>query len=77
MWHDISLRLLRIFSSKQGFARFISNLKLNDHEVLVSFDIVSFFTKVIVDLAVDIARQRLLACDDLTMRTKCSVDNIM
>jgi len=42
----------------------------------VSFDVVSLFTKVPADLAVDIAKQRLLACDDLNKRTEWSVDNI-
>ena len=42
------------------FATFISSQTLNDGKTLISFDVVSIFTKVSMDFAIHVAQQCLL-----------------
>ena len=55
---------------------FISSQTLNDDEILISFDVVSLFTKVSTDLAIQVARQRLLDDTSLTGRTSLTTGEI-
>ena len=46
-------------------ASFISSQTLDPEEVMVSFDVVSLYINVPVNLAIDVARQRLLSDDTI------------
>ena len=57
------------------FADFIRDKTLNACEELVSFDVVSLFTKIPVDLAVKVAEERLREDASLGQRTSLPVDD--
>ena len=59
------------------FARFISSQTLGENEILVSFDVVSLFTKVPTDLATKVAHQRLTDDASLPGRTSLTPDDII
>ena len=63
--------------NSSDFATFISSQTLEEDEVLVSFDVVSLFTKVPVQLATQVARQRLLSDTTLPGRTSLTTDDIV
>ena len=52
-------------------------MTLNDCEELVSFDVVSLFTKIPVDLAVKVAEERLREDASLGQRTSLPVEDII
>ena len=56
------------------FADFIRGKTLDAEDELVSFDVVSFFTKIPVDLAIEIAKKRLREDVSLEKRTSLHVD---
>ena len=59
------------------FADFIRDKTLNACEELVSFDVVSLFTKIPVDLAVKVAEERLREDASLGQRTSLPVEDII
>ena len=59
------------------FADFIRDNTLNAWEELVSFDVVSLFTKIPVDLAVKVAEERLREDASLGQRTSLPVEDII
>ena len=60
------------------FVSFIQMQKLAQKDILVSFDVVSLFTCVLVELAVDIAQHRPSSCDEnLPDRTSLSVQKLL
>ena len=59
------------------FAEFIRDKTLNACEELVSFDVVSLFTKIPVDLAVKVAEERLREDASLGQRTSLPVEDII
>ena len=63
--------------NSQEFAIFIKEQSLHSEEVLVSFDVVSLFTNVPTDLAVEVACKRLQDDDCLEDRTALEVDEIV
>ena len=85
--YNLSKDLARILSELTGksdhhvrnskdFAKFITSITINDDEQMVSFDVVSLFTKIPTGLAVEIAKSRLEALDNLEEITSWSVENI-
>ena len=59
------------------FASFIKDIKLTEDEELVSFDVVSLFTNIPVDLAIRVAEQRLSNDTTLAERTPLAVADII
>ena len=59
------------------FADFIRDKTLNASEELISFDVVSLFTKIPVDLAVKVAEERLREDASLGQRTSLPVEDII
>ena len=62
--------------SSREFVSFTQGIKLDPDDALFSFDVVSLLTRVPVNLALEIARQRLEADEMLSDRTCLSTDNI-
>ena len=50
--------------NSKEFASFVSTQKI-DNSILVSFDVVSLFTSIPIDRAIEVVRKRLLADDSL------------
>ena len=59
------------------FVRFLSSCKCSDNDVMVSFDVISLFTRIPIELAVEIVKCRLENDDNLCDRTKLSVNEIV
>ena len=64
-----------VANSKQFITK-IEQTKLDEDEILVSFDVVSLFTNLPVDEACNIAKERLLSDNTLHLRTTLSPENI-
>ena len=79
--HTIFLNIWHPFVSavrnSREFAHFIQQETLDTDEVLVSFDVISLFTCVPINLALEIAQQRLEQDDTFSDRTFLTVDDIM
>ena len=68
-----------VFTIKNSshFAEFVRSETLNSDQVLVSFDVVSLFTKIPVDLAIKVAEKRLTEDVSLSQRTFLPVEDII
>ena len=62
--------------NSQHFVQFVNTQKLRDTEVLVSFDVVSLFTRVPTTRAIQVTRERLLGDLSLSDRTSLTVEDI-
>ena len=62
--------------NSQHFVQFVNTQKLRDTEVLVSFDVVSLFTRVPTTRAIQVTRERLLGDSSLSDRTSLTVEDI-
>ena len=62
--------------NSQQFAQFITTQNVSDSEVLVSFDVVSLFTRVPTSRAIQVTRDRLMNDPSLPDRTSLTVDDI-
>ena len=62
--------------NSQHFAEFIRGQTLDADQMLVSFDVVSLFTKIPVDLAIKVATNRLRYDDSLWQRTPLPLEDI-
>ena len=62
--------------NSQHFAEFIRGQTLDADQMLVSFDVVSLFTKIPVDLAIKVATNRLRYDDSLWQRTSLPLEDI-
>jgi len=58
------------------FVSSISYLRLEDDEILESFDVVSLFTNVPTNLAVETAKRRLTKCDEFQEHTNWPVKEV-
>ena len=59
------------------FAEFVRSETLNSDQVLVSFDVVTLFTEIPVDLAIKVAERRLTEDVSLSQRTSLPVEDII
>ena len=62
--------------NSQQFAQFITTQNVPDSEVLVSFDVVSLFTRVPTSRAIQVTRDHLMNDPSLPDRTSLIVDDI-
>ena len=58
------------------FVEFLSGLTIESNEIMVSFDVVSLFTKIPVNLALLIVEDRLQACQSLKEFANWTVNDI-
>ena len=73
---DVRHKIVCLLNSRE-FAHFIQQETLDTDEVLVLFDVISLFTCVPINLALEIAQQRLEQDDTFSDRTFLTVDDIM
>ena len=60
----------------EHFSNFVKTQRLGE-EILVSFDVVSLFTKVPIELAIHVAKEQLQEDNTLEHRTALSINNII
>ena len=46
------------------FAEFVNNQEVVEDELVVSFDVISLFTYILIDMAIDIVQRKLGGSDD-------------
>ena len=68
---------VNIVKNSTHFAEFIRGETLNADRVLVSFDVVSLFTKIPVDLAITVAKERLRNDASLGQRRSLPVEGLV
>ena len=62
--------------NSQQFAQFITTQNVSDSEVLVSFNVVSLFTRVPTSWAIQVTRDRLMNDPSLLSRTSLTINDI-
>jgi len=63
--------------NSSDFAASITHELLQTDEIMVSFDVASLFTKVPIQLALNIAKQRLQSDSELSLRTGLSTTDLI
>lgn len=63
--------------NSKEFAKFLTTVKLKRDEKLVSFDVASLFTPVLIELAMTLTEKRLKQDSVLYNRTSLSIQNIL
>ena len=69
------LREYHVKNSEQ-FVKSVTTIKIEETEILVSFDVISVFAKMPVNLAIKVAQERLHELQNLNELTKWSVNDI-
>jgi len=59
------------------FAEFISNQKVSEDELVVSFDVISLFTSIPIVMAIDIVQRKLEGSDDWKNHTQLTKDQLV
>jgi len=62
--------------NSQEFVDLVKNCVLGENEVLVSFDVISLFTSVLVDKALDLILELLSSDDSLPSRTSLDISDL-
>ena len=85
--YRLSKHLVRILSpllnenfsikNSNEFAEQIRLQSISSNEITVSFDVVSLFTSIPIELALQVVKQRLVQDNNLTTRTDISLNNII
>ena len=65
------------FKNAKQFAEFVSNQEVADDELVVSFDVVSLFTSIPIDMAIDVIQQKLEGSDDWRNHTPLTKGQIL
>ena len=63
--------------NSEEFVSFVSSQKLKEDELVVSFDVVSLFTSVPVEMAVDVVREKLGEIQVWKKYTKLTEDQVV
>ena len=72
---EISINKHHVKNSEE-FVKSVTSVKIEETEILVSFDVISLFSKIPVDLAIKVAQERLYKLQNLNELTKWSVNDI-
>ena len=56
--------------NSEEFVKSVTSIKIEETEILVSFDVISLFTKIPVDLAIKVAQERLHKLQNLQMNSR-------
>ncbi|XP_064470310.1 uncharacterized protein LOC135385061 [Ornithodoros turicata] len=67
----------RSVKNSAEFCELIRDIRIDDGDVMMSFDVISLFTNVPIDVALSVVRTKLRADVDLEDRTDLSVEDIL
>ena len=54
----------------------VKTMIVQEDEVMVSFDVVSLFTKIPVELALEVTQRRLMACTEFENHSNWSIEDV-
>ena len=74
--HLVNETKYSVKNAKQ-FAEFASNQEVADDELVVLFDVVSLFTSIPIDMAIDVIQQKLEGSDDWRNHTQLTKGQIL